>query len=445
MKLLRVSAFAAALLVALVAGTATSPSEAGPSQLTKSPPPVLGISYRPSGSGSTGTLAWFDPLTLEKLRGRKAPLGAVLGSWAFSADRAVLALGSCGGTFKPRMRFVNARAMRVLGDLRLPAGYECASSLVWLSPDRLLAVVRRSASSAIAVIDPIARRVLHLTELPASPWATARSASELVLMFGSRDSFAPAEVAVVDREGRMRTVSADRVLAGTVVDYASEDYRARTISPGFAVDQEGRRAFLVPASGPIAEVDLETLEVAYHELDRPSLVGRFLRWLEPAAEAKLMEGPAREARWLGDGMLAVSGMDYSIAKRAGESVEVGKPVGVKLVDTHSWRTRMLSAESSGFAVAAGLVIAQGGWFGEQRAADPGIVAFGLDGHERWRLHRGEGRWLDPVGSLGYGYVWLGEGRREVIDTATGTLLRTIKRNEQTNPWPDLLAEQASSW
>ena len=52
--------------------------------------PLLGISYR----GSLGTLGWFDPMTLQPLRGRKVALADHTGSWAFSADRALLALGS---------------------------------------------------------------------------------------------------------------------------------------------------------------------------------------------------------------------------------------------------------------------------------------------------------------------------------------------------------------
>jgi hypothetical protein len=434
-----------AALAAAVLGT-TEPSSAGPAQVAKAPAAVLGIAYRPFGRSTTGTLAWFDPMTLEKLPGRKAPLGAVLGSWAFSADRSILAIGSCGDTWMPRMRFVNAHVMRVLGDLRLPTGYECASSLAWLSPNRLLAVLTSSASSAVAVIDPMARRLLRLTKLPSAPWSTGVTGSELVVLFGGREEFVPARVAVVDAEGGVRTVTVDDIRIGTVVDYSKEDYRARTISPGFAVDPEGRRAFLVPASGRIAEIDLETLDVDYHEVDRPSLFGRLLRWLEPSAEAKLVEGPMRQATWLGNGLLAVSGVDYSFSKNsAGDLVETGKPVGVKIVDTGSWRSRMLSRGSSGFAVAPGLVIAQGGeWDAQrQRTIGPGIVAFGLDGAVRWRV--ASPNWIDPVGSYGIGYLWREEGRMDVIDLATGQILRALDRRGTASPWPQLLAAQSASW
>jgi hypothetical protein len=437
-----------ALAVALVAA-ASAPSDAMPTLETKSPPStVLGISY--NARSDRGALAWFEPLTLRMLPVRKAPLGGHLGSWAFSADRAVLAIATCGGqrAARPGVRFVNARRMRVSGDLRLPLDHECVGPLTWLRPRRLLAVVQRSNDTEIAVIDPVARRVLRREPLPSGPWAVAHTRDELVMLLGTSGSFAPARIAVLDAQGNLRMVTVDRVLAGTVVDARSEDFLGRTISPGLAVDSDTNRAFLVPATGPVAEIDLETLAVSYHELDSPSRLQRFLRWLTPAAEAKAMEGPVREARWLGDGMLAVSGMDYSIeTNSAGEVVEAGKPAGVRLIDTRSWRTRMLSAGSSGFAVAPGLVIAQGGRWDSaaQRTFSPGLFAFGLDGRERWRLHAGEDRWLNPVGSLGYGFVWIAEGQLEVVDVATGTPLRMLKRNERQNPWPQLLAAQQSGW
>ena len=61
------------------------------------------------------------------------------------------------------------------------------------------------------------------------------------------------------------------------------DYRARQSVPGLAVDPEGKRALVIPAGGRVAEVDLDSMEVAYHELSEPvSLWGRLRNWLEPA-------------------------------------------------------------------------------------------------------------------------------------------------------------------
>jgi hypothetical protein len=432
----------AGVLAALAAGTDTPPSVAGSARTTKALP-VLGISYREPYW--TSKLAWFDPITLRKLPGRKVPLGDHIGSWAFSAERGVLAVASRCDPGPSEIRFVNGRAMRVFGDLPIPPGTGCVSALAWLRSDRLLAVVGSSNGSQIEIVDPLGRRLLRRTALLSTPWRASQTRDELVLLLGSDGSFAPARVATVDAEGTLRVVTVDRVLVGGIVDRTGDHYRSRTISPGFAVDPDSRRAFLIPAAGPVAEIDLATLSVSYHELDRPSLLGRLVRWLEPAAEAKLIEGPVREAGWLGDGMIGVSGVNYSLARNAaGEEVVLASPVGLKLIDTRSWSSRMLNPQASAFGAAPGLVIAQGGFWdpGQDRATGPGLVAFGLDGGVRWRLHPGEYRWMDVVGDLGYTYT--AEGRAEVIEIATGLIVKRLARDDSVDPWPQLLAAQTSS-
>jgi len=447
-------ALLAAVMLALLSGapaarvqaTASAPARAAKSAF----PPMLGISYR----SPRGALAWFDPATLEALRGRKAPLAGHTGSWAFSADRGVLAIASCAGDAEPRpgIRLVDARAMRVLGEVRLSAYRGCAWALTWLRRDRLLAVASGRAGDAwqLVVVDPVARRVLRRVELPASPMAFGRTGEELVLLLDSLGAFAPARVLAVDAEGTGRLVSVGRILAGMIVDRESADHRSRTIQPGLAVDPDGRRAFLVPPQGPVAEIDLRTLAVGYHELDRPSLLRRLLRWLVPAAQAKALEGRVREARWLGDGLVAVSGVDYSIVGAAsGEERVVAAPAGLSLIDTRSWSARVLDREASGFAVAPGLVVAQGGRWdsGQERRFGPGLRAFSVDGRERWRLHAGEYRSLEPAGPVGYVYLdeYPGGSRVEVVDLATGRVVGTIGRSGAIESWPQLLAAQSSGW
>jgi hypothetical protein len=441
---LRSSLVFVALAAVLVLGMVTSSPAKEPPAVGNEPTAVLGVSTRMPA----GTLAWFDPLTLQALRGRKVGLGYHTGSYAFSSNRATLALGEClERAGQASIRFVDARAMRRLGDVLLSNSYNCVSSLAWLQPHRLLAVLTRTDSSdaEIAVVDPATRHVLSHAPLPSAPVAQSATGQELALLFSNFDSIAPARVGVVDADGDLRTIVVDNIPIGTVVDQTGQDFRARTVSPGFAVDPEGRRAFLVPANGPVVQIDLGTLALSYHPLAHPSLLQRFLEWLTPAAEAKAIEGPVRQARWLGDGVLAVSGFDYSIADEGGQTEHVlAKPAGVELVDTASWRARMLSSDSSEVAVAAGLVIAEGGEWDEanQVTKSPGLLAFAPDGTKRWALHVGEERLLyDSVGSLGY--VWLSQGKMEVVDLASGSLLQTIDRNEAANPWPWLLAAQRS--
>jgi hypothetical protein len=436
----------AVLVVVLVLGTGTTSSPAKePTPAATSSAPVLGISTRLSA----GTLAWFDPLTLQPLRGRKVGLGYHTGSYAFSSDRGTLALGDpCDTEGRvASIRFVNARAMRKLADLELSGDYDCASTLAWLRPNRLLAVLvsMSTGRSEVVVVDPGARRVLRNVFLPDAPVvATGATSSELVLLLGSSDSFVPARVATIDPDGALHSVVVDGVLIGTTVDQSGQDYHVRTVSPGFAVDPSGRRAFLVPASGPVVQIDLPTLALSSHALDHPSLLERFFRWLTPAAEAKALEGPVRQARWLGNGVLAVSGSNYSTVGEGQSEHVLAKPAGVELVDTGSWHTRMLSSAASDVAVGPGVVIVEGGAWDEENqvTSGPGLLAFALDGTTRWTLHAGEQRSLyDATPSVGY--VWLSQGKMEVVDLASGHVVSTLERNESASPWPWLLSAQRS--
>ncbi len=446
MKTPRLSLPLLALVLALVLGPATTSSPAKePPSAAQAPSAVLGISTRLPA----GTLAWFDPLTLQPLRGRKVGLGYHTGSHAFSATRGALALSdSCDDEDGvASLRFVNARAMRTLGDVRLSNGYDCASGLVWLRPNRLLAVLldMGTSRSQVVVVDPTTRRVLRHVSLPDAPvFATGATNDELVLLLGGSDSFVPARVLAVDADGAVRSAVVGNVLVGNEVDQSARDPRARTVVPGFAVDPAGRRVFLVPASGAIAQLDLRTLGLSYHALEHPSFLQRFFRWLTPAAEAKAIDGPVRQARWLGNGVLAVSGFDYSTVGEGQAQHVVAKPAGVELVDTGSWHAQMLSGASSDASVAAGLVIAGGGSWDEssQVTSGPGLIAFAPDGGKRWTLHPGEERSLyDSAASIGY--VWLSDGKMEVVDLVSGTVLETLERNESANPWPRLLSPQRS--
>ena len=68
-------------------------------------------------------------------------------------------------------------------------------------------------------------------------------------------------------------------------------------SPGLAVDPVAGRAYVAGQAGLVAEVDLQTAAVSYRD-------GR-----RPAAATKIVSGRHRQAVALGDGRLAVTGVD----------------------------------------------------------------------------------------------------------------------------------------
>lgn len=91
-------------------------------------------------------------------------------------------------------------------------------------------------------------------------------------------------------------------------------------------------------------------DTRWDELSQPvSLLSRLRDWLDPAADAKISFGWSREADWLGDGLVAVSGSDYH-----GLSSTLA---GLKLIDTEAWGVRTLDPGASVHRLAEGTLFA----------------------------------------------------------------------------------------
>src|SRR5689334_20001651 len=118
--------------LAAIAGAVLGAILALPAAQAGGPQPVLGFAW---GGTIAGRLAWFDPATLDPLRGRKVELGRHVGPWAFSSDRSILAVAN---PETASIRFVNARAMRRAGDLQLRGfgGGDYVVGLAWSRADR---------------------------------------------------------------------------------------------------------------------------------------------------------------------------------------------------------------------------------------------------------------------------------------------------------------------
>jgi hypothetical protein len=336
--------------------------------------PVLGLDVTRTG---VIRLAWFDPSTLTTLRGRKARLGRYTESWSFSPDRSLLAIAVAQttgyqGRHLLKLRFVDARRMRVLGELGL--GEWQVDTVTWLRAGRLLAVVRGDTAS-IAVVDPIARSVIRMTPLPRLPWDAERLTNGLTLLLGSEGSFAPAVLAVVDAEGVVRTVTLDRISIGTVVD---DQGKVEVRGPGFTVDPATHRAFVVGADFTVAEVDLDTLRVAYH--------GGSLRSL-----AKSLYGSERSAVWLGRGLLAVAGSDYSGDETTGQAV------GLRLIDTRGWSSRVVDSNVGRVWRASDDPM----FFATGAGPTQKFDVYDMDGRLSYHLDLADDEWLNVQGPYGY--------------------------------------------
>jgi hypothetical protein len=379
----------------------------------------------------SANLVRADAATLRPRPGPRLMIAGHTQAWSFSPNGRLLALGdNMGG----EVWLVDTRRLRLAG--RISADdYGSVLETAWLG-GRLLAVVERCCWSdepatdeglTLAVLDPVAKRVLSRRDVAGSLQRAARTDSKLVLLLGPRDRLGPARLATVDADGRLKDAQLERIVAGR--EFRDGEAVARTSTPGFAVDGAGNRAFVVAAGAPVAEVDLETMALSYHELSTPiSLLGRLRSWLEPAAEAKFLpHGPDRQARWLGDGMLAVWGLDSEVSQN-----QYGNPVvrqlaaGVQLIDTRDWSVRTLDPHASELVVGDGSLLTFGSLWdsGVQSSSGTGLTGFGPDTAQRFHLFGS--RPLIFVRAVGP-RVFVQDAQRSysVLDARTGRLIRRV--------------------
>jgi hypothetical protein len=388
------------------------------------PKTVLALEW----SGDTVSLVRADAKTLRPARGRSLPLARHAYGPSLSPDGKLLALGGETGD----VWLVDTRRLRVAGSVQAE-GFGHVVETAWLG-GRLVAIVDRCCSEegvteglTVSVLDPVRKRGVMGHTLNGSIQAAERTDSKLVLLIGPRADLGTARLVVADAEGEMATVSLEPIAAG--VEIRTGHTVSRSARPGLTLDRERNRAFVVGAGAPVAEVDLTTLSVQYHELGTPvSLLGRLRDWLEPEAVAKVMpNGPERHARWLGNGYLAVWGLDNTTTlDQRGNGQMRQSAAGVKLIDTHDWSVRTLDRQASGLAVADRTLLAFG-WLWDssaQEAGGVGLTAYGEDGSPQF--HRFGAVPLYAVHVVGSrAFVPLSESAYAVLDPQTGRVLRRI--------------------
>lgn len=384
-------------------------------------------------------LARIDPLTLRP-HGQAVPLSGHTSSWVFSPDRSKLALASWGARLG--LRFVDLKHMGVLGDVRLARrGY--AALVAWPSAERLLALVqplsRRNepGTPELVSIDPQARRLLARTVLPGTVLQAARSPQGLVLLLAPPNSIAPVRLLVADGLGPPRSVTVDQISGGLIPPPpGSGSPSGRIDLPGLAIDPGSERAYVIGAGEPVAEVDLRTLAVSYHALHEPvSLLGRLHNWLEPRAAAKGDAGPARQALWLGNGLIGLSGADTSVSTSVDPEGNTLisytiSPAGLRLIDTTIWSVRTIDRRATQFSLAGGALLATAVLIapGAREVTGIGLVGYDLAG--RRHFHRFASEWYMPMqASWPYAYVFRSERGQDhvlVLRLPSGQLARDLK-------------------
>jgi hypothetical protein len=374
---------------------------------------VLGLVFE----GQRAELRRLDPLTLRPVS-RARVKGLSAGIHAFSRDGSTLALASGDGP--PRLRFVDLRTMRRTRTVDLPAlGF--VTEILWESPKRLLVLVAGEEPRVLTV--QASGRVTGSQRLTGSVVAYDARAARLVALLAPRTSIGPSRLAVADAvRGLLGTVALPEISAGSErTEHAQDTYAMRSRIPGVAISPDGTRAVVVAAGSRVAEVELDTLRVSYHELSEPvSLLGRLRDWLEPEAQAKVVEGPHRFARFIDQQHVAVTGIDYRGLK---DGEWDASAVGLRLIDTRDWSVRTLAEHVTGFVLARNLLLAFGGDWPEG-STGAGLRAYGPGGEERFHLLGKQPiGWVQAAWPYAYVPQAHGQGQRfDVVALASGQVV-----------------------
>jgi hypothetical protein len=312
---------------------------------------------------------------------------------------------------------IDPRRMVEVGFVRL-GGVGWVTFLSW-QRGTVFAVVSDETHTTALVIDPRGEHVLQRHRLNRLFIAAAESDAGIDILTSPRRGIGPVELTALGGKGA-ESVAIEGIAGGTETENDEEGFRAKQVMPGLAVDEEGHGAFVVSV-GYVAKVSLRSLAVEYHDLSEPvSLLGRLHNWLEPAAEAKVIEGPQRKAAWLGNGLVAVTGADYTTATDAkGNPMVEVEAAGLSLIDTDDWSIRELDAETSDFTLFDSTLLA----YGDTSWGDPSQDGVGLRGYDlggRELFHVLQGRkvgWIEAADNLAY--VFVDDQRQIALDAVSG--------------------------
>ena len=433
MSRFRVALAGAAVLTAAVVGTARS-AEPLPPLVLEAPTPTPLLGFAPAG-GYSQALVRLDPQTLARSGRRYVVTGDHTFAWSFSPDRSRLVLGGQSGT----LLLVDAKKLRELGYVDTGV-YKLVQATQWVGRRQVVAAVADCCGigpTTLVAVDTVKRKVVARRRLAGSLQAAAHVPKGLVLLLGPTFGVGPSRLVVVGPRASVRTAALDRIRSGR--DRETEASRIVTYSsPALVTDPEGHTAYVLDSGSEAAEIDLATLAVTYHSLSRPvSLLGRLDGWLEDTAQAKgAPDGGTRHAIWLGNGVLALYGVDdHATLDAAGIPQLTSTPAGLRLVNTRDWSVRMLDADADTVAVAQSALLTTGSaWHSDtQTETGTGLTIFGADGAVRAHLFGSRPLWLETVGSRAFvpltpaappaaiGY--------DVVDVRSGEVVATVHGRE----------------
>jgi hypothetical protein len=348
-----------------------------------------------------GDFVRLDPRTLQPMRGQRVPLDSDSWAWSFGPRRERIAVVS--DSPGPELRLIDLRSMRVIGDARLGRrGSVWATA--WVSPQRLLGVVvTRADDTTVVGVNAATRRVVWRRSLGGSLRVGEAFHNGLVLILGPRRDVGPSRLVRVSASGGIRSAPLAAIRSGSAGPLDSR--------PGLAIDHANARAFVVQAGSPVAEIDLRTLQVLAHP---PLLRGR---------APDVTSGATRDALWLGNGLLAVTGSDS-------RSSGAATPAGLTLVNTVDWSARTIDRRATDAAVWSGLwrgctLLTSSYRYSGGRTLGSGLTGYSLAGARRF--HRYGDAPILGVQPLGSKVLVMRSRRTTLINPRTGRELRRYRR------------------
>lgn len=366
------------------------------------PAPLLAL--LDGGLGESSRLVALEPRTLQPRRGGLSLPGSAFGrEWARSPDGDRIALVPKPSQTNERLFVIDTRgSLRVLAGLPLPGEDVCR--LAWPSARRLVIVLTRGDGcygavwdARILVVDPLRARVVADRPLsgPTTFVATAPTRDGLALLLAPPGSRTGARLVLAGTAGtrsiRLPRLTArprplDKSMLGTAI--------------GLAVDRKGGRVFLLEPRGRVIDVDLKSGEVRVRKVPLRA----------PAAAAKGATAPVVQVLSLPGSHLAVTGV-LQWPRLV--------PLGVRLVDTRTGRSRLIDPEATGIAKAGTTLLAFQPFFRTGTSAI-GLRGYTLAGSMRFSVL--EGRPISAVRVQGrYAYAATGSalGGTTVVDLSDG--------------------------
>ena len=362
---------------------------------------VLAVEWMAGG----GQLRWASAPTLDAVGTEVLNVGGAPASVsAASPDGRFVALGGGDGG---RLRILELEELRTSTLLQLGGGF--VSRGAWTTADRLH-VLRLGDPNEVVTLDPHAGRVLERRRFAGLVLDTVAADGRIVALVAPAERIGPARLAVVDRDGSLRTVRLQGVSAGVVATRSSAARTpvARNVHPGLTLSPDGAEAAVV-ALQKIVRVDLATLDQRTVKLVRRGLT---------AATKLPLSGWQQRAIWLPGGHFAVIGQSYSIR----DSRSVQTSTGLRLLDPEGESARTLDEKATGAALVGDTLLAYGG---------SALRGFTSSGKLRFEALAGQSTGYVQT-ARGYAYVGVWSGTRfglTVVEARTGRVVGELETSK----------------